>query len=112
MDTVDSADILAQGVRRVLGEERAGSARGTRSSSAGSFEASRGSTAAVAGPGSSGPRIAILKAEQLLQIVATAQPTPISRQIAAAAYLMEAQAQQELARIRRLSVEAGREWFA
>ncbi len=112
MDPLDATEILVQGARRFLGGDRAASAGSLRSAASSLAAPAAASRPATMSPASSGLRVTILKAEQLLQIVSTAQPTPISRQIAAAAYLMEAQAQQELARLRRLSSETGREWFA
>jgi len=105
MDPLDSADILVQGSGRVLDRPAVGGSRTT----AAAAPSPRAQPADAVG---SAPRLTILKAEQLLQIVATAQPTPISRQIAAAAYVMESEAQQELAKTRRISSETGREWFA
>ena len=105
MDPLDSAEILVQGSRRVLDRPAVGGSQ----TAAAKAPSPRAASAATLG---SAPRLTILQAEQLLQIVATTQPTPISRQIAAAAYLMESEAQQELARTRRVSSESGREWFA
>jgi hypothetical protein len=59
------------------------------------------------------PRVTIRKAEEVLQVVAANGFSAVfRRRIAAAAYLAEAEAQQELARMRRERPAGIREWFA
>ena len=57
-------------------------------------------------------RSTLMKAEQLLQIASTASPSPVARQVAAAAYMMEIEAQEEIARARNLADGGNRAWFA
>ena len=58
------------------------------------------------------PRAIIRQAEMLLQITATAAPSPALRQVVAAAYQMEVEAMRDLVRMRLEGGMSGREWFA
>ncbi|HVO39240.1 MAG TPA: hypothetical protein VMV03_09465 [Spirochaetia bacterium] len=48
----------------------------------------------------------------LIQLTASAAPSPALRQIVAAAYQMELDARRELARIRLEGITSAHEWFA
>jgi hypothetical protein len=48
----------------------------------------------------------------LIQLTASAAPSPALRQIVAAAYQMELDARRELARVRMEGMTPGRQWFA
>lgn len=130
MDPLDSTAILVGAVESLLrpspaNPPAAGRPAFPRVQAAESIEArpsqreskeaaiSRQTSAPTPGLAADNPRATIRKAQELLQIAATDGASPIlSRRIAAAAYLAEAEAQRELARMRRERPAGTREWLA
>ena len=128
MSPLDSSAILLQGVRGVLRPALQVGRGLSAPPSVSSFPGPRPSPSTPAPPSAfpppSSPRAAaafrslyspqatIRQAEMLIQLTASAAPSPALRQIVAAAYQMEVDARRELAQIRIQGMTPGREWFA
>lgn len=128
MSPLDSSAILLQGVRGVLRPALQAAWVRSAPASVTAFPGPRASRSTAPAPSASpplasprapiafrglySPQATIRQAEMLIQLTASAAPSPALRQIVAAAYQMELDARRELARIRLEGITSAHEWFA